>query len=211
MMQPRTDNARNREGAIAADVADEQVLLQRLAEGDKLAFWAIWMRYQQEFYAHCLRWMGGDREEAEDALSSASLRALKYLSAHASNIANVKAWLLRLLYHHCMSQQRIAKRRDQLLHKAGVLPEPKPEWRDAEGESPEEVVSRREVLQGIHHAISDLPPRLHKTVELRLLRDLSYREIAVRLNLTPANARKRVQQGRLMLQASLGERAQAAS
>ena len=203
MIPLRTDDAKNRGEAIAADDADEQALLERLAQGDKMAFWVIWMRYRQEFYAHCLSWMGGDREEAEDALSSASLRALKYLAVHAPNIVNIKAWLLRLLYNHCMSIRRAAKRRDQLLQKADAFAEPGPEWRDTAGKSPEEIVSRREMLLGIRRAIGDLPPRLHQTVELRLLRDLSYREIAVRLNVSPANARKRVQQGRLMLQTLL--------
>ena len=115
MIQLGTDDAKNRGEAIAAGDADEQVLLERLAKGDKRAFWVIWLRYRQEFYAHCLHWMGGNREEAEDALSSASLRALKYLSVHAPAIVNVKAWLLRLLYNHCMSLRRRAKRRGQLL------------------------------------------------------------------------------------------------
>ena len=67
------------------------------------------------------------------------------------------------------------------------------------------------MLQGIRRAIGDLPPRLHQTVELRLLRGLSYREIAVQLNVSPANARKRVQQGRTMLQTFLAGGVRAAS
>lgn len=207
MIQSWTDDANARVGDLPADETDEQFLLRRLAQGDKLAFWRIWMRYREDFFSRCFRWMGGSREEAEDALSSASLKAWKYLSAHAEEIVNVKGWLLRLLYNHCMSLRKTRKQHDDIMQTISAHSDPTAEWHPSVCESPEEVTSRQEVLQDVYYAIGNLPPRLYETAELRLVCGLSYREIATKLNLSPANARKRVQQARSILRTSLVESA----
>jgi RNA polymerase sigma factor (sigma-70 family) len=203
MMQPRMADHDDRVTDIPADEADEQVLLQRLAQGDQIAFWAIWTLYRKDLFAYCLRWMGGNREEAEDALSSASLKAWKYLPAHAQDIVNVKAWLLFLLRNHCIDMRRALKRHEQVTQKMRTLPNARLAWQPFECGSPEDVVSRQEFLQDVRYAIDDLPLRLHETAEFRLVRNLSYREIATQLNLSTENARKRVQQARSILRMAL--------
>jgi RNA polymerase sigma factor (sigma-70 family) len=203
MIPPQMANHNDRVIDIPADEADEQVLLQRLAQGDQIAFWAIWTLYRKDLFAYCLRCMGGNREEAEDALSSASLKAWKHLPAHAQDIVNVKAWLLRLLRNHCISIWRARKRHEHVTHKVCTLPNARPAWQLFEGDSLEDVVSRQELLRDVCYAIDDLPPRLHETAELRLVRDLSYREIATQLNLSTENARKRAQQARSILRLAL--------
>lgn len=201
MIQPRTEHANDGEMDIPADDADAQLWLQRLARGDRRAFWAIWMSYQEELFCCCLRWMGGDREEAEDALSSASLKAWQHLPACAEDIVHVKGWLSRLLYNHCMSIRQTRKRHALLMQK--ISTQPAPALQPSECESPEDVMSRQEMLQDVHYAMDNLPPRLHVTAELRLVRNLTYREIASQLNLSPENARKRVQEARAILRTSL--------
>ena len=203
MIQPRMADHDDRVTDIPADEADEQVLLQRLAQGDQIAFWAIWTLYRKDLFAYCLRWMGGNREEAEDALSSASLKAWKYLPAHAQDIVNVKAWLLCLLRNHCIDIRRALKRHEHVTQKMHTLPNARLAWQPFECDSPEDVVSRQEFLQDVRYAIDDLPPRLHETAEFRLVRDLSYREIATQLNLSTENARKRAQQARSILRIAL--------
>jgi RNA polymerase sigma-70 factor (ECF subfamily) len=203
MRQSWTDYANDRGIDIPADEADEQLLLQRLAQGDRLAFWGIWMSYQEEFFSRCLHWMGGNRAEAEDALSSACLRAWKYLPAYAKDVVNVKGWLIQLLHNHCMNIRQSLRRRDHMMQKISILSHLQPEWHPMVGESPEEVVSRQEILQNVHGAIGNLPPRLYETAQLRLVGDLSYREIATRLDLSPENARKRMEQARCLLRTSL--------
>jgi RNA polymerase sigma-70 factor (ECF subfamily) len=189
----------------AGDEADEQVLLQRFIQGDSLVFWAIWAPYQKELFSHCLRWMDGNREEAEDALHDASLKAWQHLPRYAQEHVNVKAWLLKLLYNHCIDMIRSCKRRHRLKHQMSTLSLSTPAWQPLVRESPEEVVSRQEVLQAVRHALDNLPPGLQDTAELRLVCDLPYNEIAIQLQISPENARKRVQQARAMLQTSLAE------
>jgi RNA polymerase sigma-70 factor (ECF subfamily) len=188
---------------IPEDEADEQAILHRLAQGDPIAFWAIWMPYQKELFAYCLHWMGGNREEAEDALSSACLKAWKHLPAYAQDIVNVKAWLLRLLRNHCIDIRRARIRHEHVVQRMHTLPHVRSAWQSVACDSPEDVVSRHEILQDVRSAIDDLPPGLHATIDLHLVRDLSYREIATQLNLSTENARKRAQQARAMLRTAL--------
>lgn len=205
MTQPRTACTDDRVVNTQADEVDERLLLQRLAQGDRRAFWSIWMRHQEELFSRCLHWLGGNRAEAEDALSSASLKAWKHLPAHAQDIVNVKGWLIRLLYNHCIDIRRTLKRHHHIVQGMTTLPHPRLEWQPPAGELPEEIVSYQEALQDVRYAIDSLPHALHETVELRFFHDLSYREIAIQLNLSPENARKRVQKARSFLRASLTE------
>jgi RNA polymerase sigma-70 factor (ECF subfamily) len=125
------------------------------------------------------------------------------LPAYAKDVVNVKGWLMQLLHNHCMNIRQSLRRRDHMMQKISILSHLQPEWHPMVGESPEEVVSRQEILQNVHGAIGNLPPRLYETAQLRLVGDLSYREIATRLDLSPENARKRMEQARCLLRTSL--------
>lgn len=200
-----TDDAHDRMMDSAAAGDNEQVLLHRLAQGDQPVFWAIWAPYRQELLPHCRRWMGGHREEAEDALSNAGLKAWHHLPTYAQECVNVKGWLMRLLHNHCIDMVRTLKRQDQVIQKMTTRSHAQPACQPLIGESPEEVASRHEVLQGVRQALASLPPSLQDTAELRLVCDLSYREIADQLHISPENARKRMQQARAILQTSLAQ------
>ena len=76
--RPRRDPATPSQKAAAEDAA-ARVLLDRLAEGQTPAFWELWAIYRPHLYHICLSHMGGVREDAEDALSRAMLRALDTL------------------------------------------------------------------------------------------------------------------------------------
>jgi RNA polymerase sigma factor (sigma-70 family) len=183
---------------------EEQKLLQGLAQGEVIAFWTLWERYRQDLlYPCCLRWMGGNHADAEDALSSASLKAWQGLTADAHEIGNVRAWLLRLLHNLCMDMRKSYHRRNAMQHvdnRAGAGAE---EALVPVQESAEAAALRREMELRIHHAIENLPPRLRAVSRLNILYGMPSRDIAVQLNLGPDNVRKRLQQARAILQKQL--------
>ena len=80
----------------------EQILLKRLAHGDRTVFWQLWERYQPYLYRCCLRWMGGNPADAEDACSRAMLKAWDKLPKYAAKLINLKAWLARLTHNLCV-------------------------------------------------------------------------------------------------------------
>ncbi|MDH3602954.1 MAG: sigma-70 family RNA polymerase sigma factor [Candidatus Tectomicrobia bacterium] len=182
----------------------DQDRLQRLSQSDIDAFWGLWESYRRELLSrHCLRWMGGKLEDAEDALSSAGLKALEYLTTHDVEITNVKHWLQRLLHNHCMDiRKRQKKYVDLSLDNDDASPINEPVstlvWT-----SPEHNALRSELRQALHDAINHLPSRLREPARLRFVSEMSHCDIALKLNLCPANVRKRIQHARPLLQAHL--------
>jgi len=74
-------------------------------------FWREWQQYRDYLYGCCLRRMGGNQTEAEDALSMAMLRAREGWRTSSKPIDNVKAWLVRLVNNLCTN---LLKKPDRL-------------------------------------------------------------------------------------------------
>jgi RNA polymerase sigma factor (sigma-70 family) len=55
----------------------------------------------------------------------------------------------------------------------------------------------------MRHRIDILPPRLREPIMLYFFQDMSQREIALHLNLTAANVRKRLQHARQLLRTQI--------
>src|SRR5712691_7215522 len=112
MVQLPSDSCDRLAATRQTSATEESRCLQRLAPGDTTAFWATWTQYCDALVARCcVQWMDGHREDAEDALSSASLKTLQAWPAHAEEVRNVQAWLTRLLHNHCIDLRRDQARR----------------------------------------------------------------------------------------------------
>ena len=183
---------------IKADGEDSA--LKHLTQGDPNAFWSLWMRYHDDLYSHCLQWMGGDREDAEDALSRASIKAWNALPQYADKITNLRGWLIRLTHNLCVDIHRENARRVRLIQhikeKEAVAYMYDPS---------EDALLHDEIRKCILRAIDALAPRLREAVILRLLKGMSYQDIAGQLNISIENVRKRIQQARAILQEELKE------
>ena len=173
------DSPRNTTLAVALDATgeQEQMLLHRIAQGDTAAFWTLWERSTStNLSSHCLRWMGGNREDAEDALSSASVRALQYLPLHAHKIKNVKAWLTRLLYNHCMTLQKARRRHLHYLQSTERVENAAERALRSPQMPAEEALLLDERSRYIRHGIQTLPPRLREPAILYFYGDMSQQD-----------------------------------
>lgn len=141
-------------------------------------------------------WTGGRREDADDALGEAALAALKKWPPKLQP-DEARGWLLRLVYNKCMDIHRQRRRwvawdgsdsEDETL---------------ASGPGLESMLLEGELIALVRDRIRGLPPRLRRVAELRLRGDLSYSEIAVLLDLTEVNVRKRMQEARTLLREPL--------
>ncbi|MGD1715261.1 RNA polymerase sigma factor [Dapis sp. BLCC M172] len=74
---------------------------KRTADIDSI-FWQQWQEHQDYLYRCCVKWMGGNSTNAEDALSMAMLKAREKIQQCAKAIENFKAWLTKLTYNLCM-------------------------------------------------------------------------------------------------------------
>lgn len=180
------------------------VFLHDLPQEDPRVFWIVWEYHRDDLLMRfCLRWMDGNREEAEDALSSASLRACRYWPVYAKDIINVRAWLVRLLYNHCMNIRKASKRQRQFVQPDETVATKAAKDSPPLQESLEAAMLQHEMHASLHQAIATLPERLQKPLWLYLQEDLAPRDIARQLNLSPENVRKRLQQARALLRIQL--------
>ncbi len=169
------------------------------ANGDATAFWSLWEQHHKYLYAVCLKQMEGIREDAEDALSLAMLKAWNKLPDYAREIANPGAWLTRLTHNLCLDLRRERRRRTrgmESLETSDDLP-------SGGSESPEEALLRRETRDSLLRTIDRLPKRLREPFLLRVVQEMPYPAVAAHLSISPQNARKRIQQARVLLQQKL--------
>lgn len=128
--------------------------------------------------------------DAEDAVNTAMLRALQRFSSSSGEILNERAWLSRILHNICMDLHRERQRRgetEELVEGAEAL-----EASSLEA-LPDELLFESERAAEIREHIQALPPNLRKPLMMRFLQDMSYADIAVQLELTNCNVRKRIQ------------------
>jgi len=199
MVQQRADPCTRLAATRQTSAPAEPRWLQPLAPDDTTAFWTTWEQYRDSLLARlCVRWMGGHREDAEDALSSASLKIWQAWPAHVDEVRSVPAWLTRLLHNHCIDMRRDQarhRRTEQLVEDMGAL------RAGAQTQnSPEAVALQHEQGMLLWRALNHLPPLLREPALLRFYHELPHRDIAARLSLTPETVRKRVQQARTILQ-----------
>lgn len=175
-------------------------------------FTRIWLQHRPQMLYLCRR-CTRQEEDAEEAFSRASLLLYRKLPAHWEQVENLRSWILRLTFNVCMSLHRENRRRaEQSLEEAGVegLAEERLLETSPAGD-PESSYLRKEMGQFLRSSIENLPVRLRETITGHL-RLGSYREIAERLSINEANARKRMQEAREILSRGLAEyRAGAAS
>ncbi|MDA5193175.1 RNA polymerase sigma factor [Govanella unica] len=167
------------------------------------AFWTGWLEHKDYLWQLAMRWMSGNRADAEDLLSRSCIKAHDRYLRDAHRIRRLRSWLARLLHNACMDEHRRRQVRvrvvdqfhpDQIEYLAlGGSPVVEPEARlDAE-----------EDMTAAMTVIMDMPERLRTPFVLRFIYQYSNQEIARHLELTEVNVRKRIQLGRTLVRGRL--------
>ncbi len=166
-------------------------------------FWENWDRHRPHLFRKCLN-LVGDADEAEDALSTAMLRAFDKSTGHTTpNILNFKAWTLRLTENICIDILRKRNKMDVYDETIEANMAGKMSHFAQYHESAENRMQREEIILKIYDAMEQLPERLRETAILRLFMKMPYHDIAVQLHVTEETVRKRLQQARTLLDRKL--------
>ena len=161
-------------------------------------FWQEWQKHQDYLYRCCVKWMGGNSTNAEDALSMAMLKAREKIQQCSKTIENLKAWLAKLTYNLCMDLLKKYNRYSQQVEDLDLVVSRADG--STQGGDPFLVVAYQELEDFYHLAIDDLPKRLRETFVLFYHEQYSYEEITTELNISDCNVRKRISQGRAILE-----------
>ena len=142
--------------------------------------------------------------DAEDATQETFLRALRYHRKLAA-VEDHKSWLARIAWRVAVERSRKTSRKREI-----SLDDPRkplPEIAAAES-SADEAIEGSEVNALLERFIAALPKKLRAPLILSTLDEMSPREIATTLGISPAAVRSRVFRARQILREKLAERAE---
>ncbi len=126
-----------------------------------------------------------DEEAAEELAQAGLVQALTHPPRHGGNL---RAWFAVVLRNLARHQGATARREREERTTAAEL-------REQAQESGEQIVMRIETQQLVGEALLQLDPRHRDVLVLRYYDELSYREIAERLDLPQATVRSRTERG----------------
>lgn len=127
---------------------------------------ALWWRRWVQRATHAL----GSPDDAEDAVSTAFVRALERQGTYDPTRAPVAAWLTAIVRNEITDRQR-ARARMRVVALTATAHED-------DAHSPEAVAERREEWEWLATALARLPERDARVLALRFGQGLSNREIA---------------------------------
>jgi RNA polymerase sigma factor (sigma-70 family) len=188
----RLHPARLTPAAVIAQALDQPAPLE--------GFWAIWMAHQEVLRHRSFRLSGGNRADAEDALSSAMVRAAQ--AYMRQQVQNPRAWLLTILHNTCMDHHRRKASHAAMGDPAAETPPPSSANWAAPAPSPEEELSQAQMELAWRQAMSALPGPLNDPLRLHL-DGWPDDDIAIHLNISREVVRKRRQLAKDRLRALL--------
>jgi RNA polymerase sigma factor (sigma-70 family) len=163
-------------------LSDER-LTRRAVKGDERAFAAIFRRYHQRLYRFCLA-IVGNPEDAQDALQNTMIKVLRALPGEERQI-ELKPWLYRIAHNEAIDLLRRRRETTQL---------------DVEQVAPgyglSEDAATRERLRQLLADLRELPERQRDVLVMREMSGLSFDEIGVALETTPAVCRQTLYEAR---------------
>ena len=178
-------------------------LYTRIQSGDKSACEECVQKYTPMVYQLALRILG-DEAEAEDVTQETFLNAFKAIDTFEWR-SEISTWLYRIAYNVAVGRLRKREAQQVSVEELAVrtdgqhVPRQLYDW-CCLPERDFETAQAREQLEG---AISSLPDTLKSVFVLRVLEDLSTREVAETLAITEDNVKTRLRRARLFLQNEL--------
>jgi len=171
----------------------DRIIIQQVLEGDVEAF----SRLVDRHYARCARIalrILGNREDAEEAIQDAFLRAYKALGDYQDR-ERFPAWLTRILVNQCRTVLARTKLRDALFADLDLQ-------RLAFTSPPE---SEDAVWPELEHVLDRLPAEQREAIVLKYADDLTYEEMSRITGAGESALKMRVQRAFARLRALLQE------
>ncbi|HXG80727.1 MAG TPA: RNA polymerase sigma factor [Sphingomicrobium sp.] len=146
-----------------------------------------------------------DRQEAEEAVQSAYLKAIGAMGEFAGR-SSLSTWLTRIVINEALGRMRAERRRRTALEAEGVAV--LDQYREAlmsgsEAAAPDAALARVQLRHLLERAIAGLPAVFRTVFVLREIEGLSVEEAAEALGIPPATVKTRLHRARKQLQQAL--------
>lgn len=177
---------------------EERRLVDAAQRGEVESFNALVRLYEGRIYNMCYR-MLGDADSAADASQDAFLAA--YRNIRSFRGGSFRSWLLRIATNTCYDVLRARKRRPSISLDVDANDEDdsSPLQIADSGESPDDLVLRRELAAAIQHELAHLPDEQRLVVILSDIQGMAYEEIAEVTNANLGTVKSRLSRGRARL------------
>jgi RNA polymerase sigma-70 factor (ECF subfamily) len=181
---------------------DEPILVAAAKAGDISAFETLVSRYERKIFRLAQN-ITQNREDAEDVMQEAFLKAYEHLSGFQGN-SRFYTWLVRIAVNQALMKLR--KRRpnqvsidEEVNTGDDLIPREIEDW----GPSPEDRYKQSELAGILNSTIADLDPPFRIVFQLRDIEELSTEETAEALGLSVPAVKSRLLRARLKLRQKL--------
>ena len=187
---------------IAGPIDDELQLVTAARAGDISAFESLVNRYERKIFRLGMN-ITGNREDAEDVMQEAFLKAYQHLPEFEGN-SRFYTWLVRIAVNQALMKLR-KRRPNQVSLDEEIETGDDSFFRDVEdwGPSPAERFEQTQLHEILNSAISELDPSFRIVFQLRDIEEMSTEETADVLHLSVPAVKSRLLRARLKLRQKL--------
>jgi RNA polymerase sigma-70 factor, ECF subfamily len=204
MSSPKLDPIESRALPSQVVKADEPILVAVAQNGDISAFETLVGRYERKIF-RLTQNITQNREDAEDAMQEAFLKAFEHLGEFQGN-SRFYTWLVRIAVNQALMKLR--KRRPNVVSLdeevdtgEDMVPREVEDW----GPSPEQRYEQTEMSGILSNVIGELDPSFRVVFQLRDIEELSTEETAEALGLSVPAVKSRLLRARLKLRQKLNQ------
>jgi RNA polymerase sigma-70 factor (ECF subfamily) len=178
----------------AAQPGTPDSLIAQCLSGDQAAWDSIVRQHWRKVFNVAYKFVG-KHDEAEDLTQDIFLKIFKALHTFDRR-ANFQTWIISISRNLCIDHYRSVRKERQTIAREVDTTDLQPASRDR---TPYGFAEHQDLREMLRQALQTLPATLRTAVILRDLQELSYQEIADRLELPEGTVKSRINRGRIEL------------
>ena len=180
--------------SAAAQPATPDSLIEQCLSGDQAAWETVVRQNWRKVFNVAYKFVG-KHDEAEDLTQDIFLKIFKALASFDRR-ANFQTWIISISRNLCIDHYRSVRKERQTIAREVDAGDLQPVSSDR---GPYAAAEHQDLRVLLRQALQVLPVTLRTAVVLRDLQELSYQEIAERLELPEGTVKSRINRGRLEL------------
>ncbi|MEO7311023.1 MAG: sigma-70 family RNA polymerase sigma factor [Chitinophagaceae bacterium] len=165
----------------------EAVLVAEAVKENRKAQEELYHRYAPKMYALCLRYSGGNTNDAQDFLQEGFIRAFQNLHSFRGE-GSFEGWLKKLFVYNCLNQLRRKNRPANVDVEEVVVAEKSLTGYD------------RIAMKDLMNIINSIPPGYRTVINLYLVEGYSHKEIADMMGIKESTSKSQLARGKEFLQ-----------
>ena len=184
------------------EIDEEAAIVAQARLGNTVAFNELLRRYERKIFRLALH-ITQNREDAEDAMQEAFLKAYEHLGEFEGN-SRFYTWLVRIAVNQALMKLRrrrpnVVSLDEEIDTGEDMVPRDVEDW----GPSPEDRFRQTELSDILSKTIGELDPPFRTVFQLRDIEELSTEETAEALGLSVPAVKSRLLRARLKLREKL--------